>query len=250
MIQRNECQALFLKVGDFLDSDYKLHLFSSFTATYSPISVDATDAQTVAEVNDDSIPQESSSNGTTTAHLERPTYKLKDALRKVQGDTTAIVRQKKPPTLTHAKDVPLSESIGNKISGEPSTTLPEFLQNEYFRSAMSDDEDQVAFSDGASRMGWRGEFEAEAEVADRDGASDRARGGYVPEDGFIPVGYGEDDIAVGHGGVTFHRSGRGDILPGYPTQEGMMKLIIDRMMDDQLRSAGSNNFIYLFIDLF
>lgn len=39
---------------------------------------------------------------------------------------------------------------------------------------------------------------------ERDHASDRARGGYVPGDGSIAVdrSHEEGDVAVGHGGVT------------------------------------------------
>ena len=37
--------------------------------------------------------------------------------------------------------------------------------------------------------------------------------------------------------IIFHRFGC-IILPGYPTQEGISKLIIDKMMDDQLRLGG------------
>ena len=39
----------------------------------------------------------------------------------------------------------------------------------------------------------------------------------------------------------------GGILPGYPTEEGMHKLIFDRMVDDELRLAGGKFFrCYLF----
>lgn len=87
---------------------------------------------------------------------------------------------------------------------------------------------------------------------ERDYASDKARGGYVPGDGSTAVDRSneEGDVVVGHGGVTYNRFGRGGILPGYPTQEGMCKLIIDRMVDDQLRLAGGKLSLPLLIIFF
>lgn len=67
-----------------------------------------------------------------------------------------------------------------------------------------------------------------------DFASDRARGGYVPGD--VDGSYEEGNVAIGHGGVTYNRFGRGGILPGYP----MSKLIVDRMMDDRLAEGRSS----------
>lgn len=137
------------------------------------------------------------------------------------------------------------------ISGEP-TTLPSAIQDECYRSTMAhnmdDDplylgwvvyEDEVPFED-VSGMDVPGRHGEKMSSEARDRASDRARGGYVPGDGSKPVvrGYGEGDVAVGHGGVTYNCSGHGSVLSGYPTQEGMGKLIFDRMMYDQLRLAG------------
>jgi integrin beta 8 len=49
---------------------------------------------------------------------------------------------------------------------------------------------------------------------------------------------GGKEIGVGHGGVEYHLKGHGGILPGYPTPEGMRKLIFERMKDDRLRAVG------------
>ncbi|PPQ72432.1 hypothetical protein CVT24_003127 [Panaeolus cyanescens] len=78
----------------------------------------------------------------------------------------------------------------------------------------------------------------------RDRLSDAARHSYSPSDGSIPPtrGFGEGDIAVGHGGVSFYRfgvKGTADsegILPGYPTPAGMSKLVSDRMKEDRARA--------------
>ena len=131
-----------------------------------------------------------------------------------------------------------------EISGNP-TTLPSALQDKYYPFAMTDDTDdpsdlsheyEAPFVDISKMIipGRQGEEEA------RDRASDCARGGYIPGDGSEPVdrGYGEGDVAVGYGGVTYNRSGRGDVLPGYPTPEGIAKLVFDRMVDDEIRLTG------------
>ncbi|KAF9039838.1 hypothetical protein BJ165DRAFT_342012 [Panaeolus papilionaceus] len=78
----------------------------------------------------------------------------------------------------------------------------------------------------------------------RDRLSDAARHAYTPSDGSIPPtrGFGEGDVAVGHGGVSFYRfgiegsaDGKG-VLPGYPTPAGMSTLISDRMKADRARA--------------
>ena len=133
-----------------------------------------------------------------------------------------------------------------KISDKP-TTLPSSLQDEYYSFAMAHDIDddpldlsEVAYVDSfgiivPERCGEKRSLE----VRDFEGdyASDRAR---VSGEGSAAVdrSYEEGDVAVGYGGVTYNRFGRGGILPGYLTEEGMSKLIIDRMKDDQLRLAG------------
>ena len=139
-----------------------------------------------------------------------------------------------------------------KISDNP-TTLPSALQDEYYSLAMafdSDlDDDPLDLNEvyvetvGMVVPELCGEKRSlEVRDFERDYASSRARGGYVPGDGSTAVDQSkEGDTVLGHGGVTYKRLGRGDILPGYPTQEGMCKLIIDRMVDDQLRLAGGKS---------
>lgn len=146
-----------------------------------------------------------------------------------------------------------------KISDKP-TTLPIALQDEYYSFAMAPDidDDPLDLSEAVHMDSFgmvvpeRGGEKRSIEVIDieRDYASDRARGGYMPGDGSTTVdrSYEEGDVVVGHGGVTYNRFGDGGILPGYPTQEGMSKLIIDRMMDDQLRLAeGKFSVFYYFL---
>lgn len=180
---------------------------------------------------------------------QQTTHKLKDALHQVQGDVTTGKREL--PTLS--PDVLLSESFGDmKISDKP-TTLPSALQDEYYSFAMAHDIDddpldlsEVVYVDSfgmvvPERFGEK----MSPEVRDFEGdyTSDRTRGGYVPGDGSTAVdrSYEEGDVAVGHGGVTYNRFGRGGILPGYLTQEGLGMLINDRMVDDQLRLAGGKS---------
>ena len=139
-----------------------------------------------------------------------------------------------------------------EISDKP-TTLPRALQDEYNRSfATAHDidasDDPLDFSDVCVDSESSGRvvpvycdlFLYGVGDYERDRASDRARGGYVPGDGSTAVdrrSCEEGDVVVGHGGVTYNRFGHGGVLPGYPTQEGMTKLIIDRMVYDQLRLA-------------
>ena len=146
----------------------------------------------------------------------------------------------------------LSESFGDmKTSDKSNATLPSALQDEYYCSfpmARDTDDDSLDFSHvyvDSFGMVVPERCNEEFEVIDfeRDRASDRARGGYVPGDGSstaVDRSY-EGDVVVGHGGVTYNRFGRGGVLPGYPTQEGMSKLIIDRMVHDQLIVAGGKS---------
>ncbi|KAF9555207.1 hypothetical protein CPC08DRAFT_139775 [Agrocybe pediades] len=59
----------------------------------------------------------------------------------------------------------------------------------------------------------------------------------------------EVDLVTGVDGVTFHRTGQNGKLPGYPTEEGMKRLISDRIKADKMREAqdgkGDSFFILL-----
>ncbi|KAF8957164.1 hypothetical protein BDZ97DRAFT_118147 [Flammula alnicola] len=147
----------------------------------------------------------------------------------------------------HSQDLPQSME-GMQISGAP-TPLPKALQNEYYRAGEYDlygdklDTNQFSYDDDIS---WEsGVFAPDVPlgpdgVNERDRASDHARAGYTPSDGCRATRHslGEGDIAVGYGGVQYNVAGKDGILPGYPTREGMAKLISDRIRDDHLRAAG------------
>lgn len=62
----------------------------------------------------------------------------------------------------------------------------------------------------------------------------------IPEDGSKAARrtLGGEEIGVGHGGVEYYLKGHSGILPGYPTPEGMRRLISERMKDDLFRAAG------------
>ena len=182
---------------------------------------------------------------------QQTTPKLKDALHLVQDE----VKRGLPINLKISPDVVPLESFDMKISDTP-TPLPSALQDEYYSFAMADDLDddpldlsEVVYVDsfGMERCGEKRSFELKDFKGDH--TSNQARGEFVLEDRSMAVdrSYEEGDVAVGHGGVTYHRFGRGGILPGYPTQEGMSKLIIDRMMDDQLRFSGGTVFVISFL---
>jgi hypothetical protein len=139
----------------------------------------------------------------------------------------------------------ITESMrGFNMSGNKMNPV-QTLQREYFRSNECDldaekmDTNQLLF----------GSHEGESIVApassdfgtnDRDAVSDRARANYNPGDGSRAArrSLGEGDIGVGYGGVEYYLEGQGEILPGYPTQEGMKMLISQRMKDDRLRAAA------------
>lgn len=55
--------------------------------------------------------------------------------------------------------------------------------------------------------------------------------------------FGGEEIGVGYGGVEYYLKGHGGILPGYPTPEGIRKLISERMKDDRLRAVGGVFFL-------
>lgn len=186
-----------------------------------------------------SSPSLEESNSTTSqSKQQQSTQKSKDA---GQDDVTTGVEPLTFPKVSSADDSGLlSEHFDNmKISGKP-TTLPKFLQDEYYRSsAMVQDDPQNLAEDSPFAVEARILSTRELEMSSKVGAGDyRAR---TPGDGSETADLeeedGDDDVTVGYGGVTYYRSGRGDILPGYPTPEGMRKLISDRMMDDQLRLA-------------
>ena len=132
-----------------------------------------------------------------------------------------------------------------KISGKP-TKIPSSLQDEYCRSAISRDSDMDNdFLDFSSEVAGS---EEEIPFMDVSGMVVPGRR-YVSGDGSgkpPEEGYGEGDVGVGHGGVTYNRFGNGGVLPGYPTQEGMAKLILDRMMDDETRLAQGKLSIFSF----
>ena len=183
---------------------------------------------------------------------KQTTHNLRDALHQVQGDVTTV-KQELPTLSKTSPDLVLLESFGGmKISDKP-TTLPSSLQDEYYSFAMAHDidDDPLDLSEDSfgavvpEHCGEKRSFEFRD--FERDRASDRARGGYVPGDGYTAVdrSYGESHEVVGHGGVPYYRFGSGGLLPGYPSQEGMSKLIIDRMMDDQLRIAGGKSSVCL-----
>lgn len=193
-----------------------------------------------------------------TPHPEQQTtLKLKDALHQVQGEFTTVKRELPTLSKTTPDVVPLKSFGDMKLSDKP-TTLPSALQNEYYSFSMFHDIDddpldlsEVVYVDSFEMVvPERCEEKRSLEIRDFEGdhAGNRARGEYVPGDGSTAVdrSYEEDDVAVGHGGVTYNRFGREGILPGYPTQEGMSKLIIDRMMDDQLGFAEGKSSVACF----
>ena len=182
-----------------------------------------------------------------TPHPKQQTsHKLKD---QIQGDVTTVKREL--PTLSKTSpDILPSESFGDlKISDKP-TTLPSALQDEYYSFAMahSIDDDpldlsEVVYADSFGMVtpeqgGEKRSLEVKDIEGDHESKGDRSTA--------VDRSYEERDVVVGHGGVTYNRFGRGGILPGYPTQMGMSKLIIDRMVDDQLRLAGGKIVAYYF----
>jgi hypothetical protein len=177
----------------------------------------------------------------TTLHPKQQTtthHKLKDdALHQVQGDVTGGAVKRELPTLskTYSADaVLLSKSFGDmKVSEEPPTSA---LQDEYYSVAMTHDIDDDPLD--LNEDVYVDSFVRGMVVPpERCGEKRRSLDEVSCRDE-----EGDDDVAVGHGGVRYYRFGRGGILPGYPTQEGMSKLIIDRMVDDQLRLAGGKSF--------
>ena len=193
----------------------------------------------------------------STPHAkQQTTFKQKDALHQIQEEVNTVKREL--PILSRTSP----DVVGDmKVSDKP-TTPPSALQDEYYSFAMAHDIDddpldlsEFVYVDSfgmvvRERCGEKRPLE----VRNFEGnhASDREGGGYVLGDGFTAVdrSYEESDVAVEHGGVTYNRFGRGGILPGYPTQEGMSKLIIDRMMDDQFRlAAGKSSIAYYFLSL-
>ena len=180
---------------------------------------------------------------TSTPHPKQHTaHKLKDA---VQSDVTTDKRE----LPTFSKTSP-EESFGDMQISDKLITIPSAVQDEYYSLAKTHnivhdplDLSDVIYVDSFGMVVPKqcGEQRSSG-VRDIEGdhSNDRARGGYVPGDGATAMGrsYEEGDVAVGYGGVTYHRHGRRGILPGYPTQEGLSKLIIDRMMDDQFRLDG------------
>uniref|UniRef100_A0A8H7XIC9 Uncharacterized protein n=1 Tax=Psilocybe cubensis TaxID=181762 RepID=A0A8H7XIC9_PSICU len=156
-----------------------------------------------------------------------------------------------------AKDFAMPDSQPNQHGGtDASETIihrPRGVEAEYFRIGEFDiygerlDTDQFVYEDditteeGDSIRSRNSEhFFAKAD-ADRDRASDRARGSYAPGDGSKRQG-DSPEVLYGYGGVGYYKQGGEGILPGYPTPEGMNKLISDRLKDDHLRAtAGSNS---------
>ncbi|KIM37729.1 hypothetical protein M413DRAFT_30661 [Hebeloma cylindrosporum] len=134
----------------------------------------------------------------------------------------------------------IAESMqGRKITGN-TATLPHTVQREYFRSYEYDlhgdridtgeflfDDDESAASDSLSAN----DRDIASGVDDIPAAGSRA----------ARRSLSGEDIGVGYGGVEYYLKGRGGILPGYPTPEGMRKLVSERMKDDRLREAGGEN---------
>jgi len=142
----------------------------------------------------------------------------------------------------------ITESMESIKISSHKVNPPHTLQREYFHSNEYDldgekmDTKRFLFHDDAS-------YEGESTAAptfhgfgadDRDVGSDRARGNYNPGDASRAAcrTLGEGDIGVGYGGVEYYLTGQGGILPGYPTEEGVKKLLSERMKDDRLRAAG------------
>ena len=138
---------------------------------------------------------------------------------------------------------------GRKVSGNQ-TALPHTIQREYFRSKEYDldgdrmDVSESLFDDDASDQGesiasllpiMSGPTVIDLAGMDYDlgDASEAARRTLGGEPG------------VGYGGVEYHLKGHGGILPGFPTPEGMVKLLSERMEDDRLRAAGGVFSIFL-----
>lgn len=63
---------------------------------------------------------------------------------------------------------------------------------------------------------------------------------FIPADGSKAArrSLGAEEIGFVYGGVEYYIKGHDGILPGYPTPEGMRRLISERMKDDCLRVAG------------
>ena len=132
---------------------------------------------------------------------------------------------------------------GRKISGNP-TALPHTIQREYFRSKEYDldgermDISEFLFDDDASDQGESiatpTSNNSGPMIIDRKGMDFNLGEGSEAARRTL----GGEEIGVGYGGVEYYLKGHGGILPGYPTPEGMRKLLSERMKDDRLRAAG------------
>lgn len=185
----------------------------------------------------------------TSQPTQQTTHNFTDGFHPVQGDVTTVKQQLPTLSKTSTDIVPLESFGGMKVSDKPTTLpVPSSFRDEYsFAMAHDIDDDPLDLSEDffgvvvPEHCGEKKSFEFRD--FERDRASDIARGGYVPGDGCTAVYRSYEGDGVGHGGGTYHRFGRasGGLSPGYPTQEGMSKLIIDRMKDDQFRIVGGKS---------
>ncbi|PPQ91105.1 hypothetical protein CVT25_013143 [Psilocybe cyanescens] len=164
-------------------------------------------------------------------------------------DFATLSSQKNQPT-----DKDITESMKGTQISERISRRPKGIEHEYFKGSEFDvygerldthqfiyDDDLSTEEDENSIRSLNSDHPPSTDNFERDLASDHARGSYAPGDSSARAKNASPDVLYGHGGVGYYRQGKDGILPGYPTAEGMNKLISDRLKDDHLRATGDAN---------